>query len=158
MTPVTLNAYRVFLLLFTVWGGSGLFESLTSHGVWYRDPVAYAAFPAMPGLFNPWPLLTVLVLVALLVSVVLTWRYRGAGWRAVLGTQAVAAAILALTFVYFVPELGRMFAEPRTLSAAQLIAHSHAWIVLNALRIAIVLADAYWGLWALGQFAARPPG
>jgi hypothetical protein len=153
MGAVCLNAYRLFLLLFTVWGGSGMFESLGAHASWWRDPVAYAAFPALPGAFNPWPLLTVLVLAALLVSAATTWRYRGPGRGAALASQAIAAAILLATFGYFVPELGRMFGEGRTLTEAQLVTRSHAWIVLNAVRIAIVLATAYGGLVALGRFA-----
>jgi hypothetical protein len=154
MGPVCLNAYRVFLLLFAIWGGSGLFESIGTHSAWWADPVAYAAVPPRPGQINPWPPLTVLLLVSLLASAATIWRYRGPGRRKALTTLTAAALTLAATFAYFVPELNRMFGAG-AFSDAQLVAHSRAWIGLNALRIAIVLAAVYWGFVALGRFVHR---
>ena len=62
--------------------------------------------------------------------------------------------MLAATFLYFVPELNVMFGSD-SLSDAELVAHSHRWIVFNALRIAVVLAAVFWGMVALGRFVVR---
>lgn len=144
------TAYRIFVLLLGIWTGAGIHDSLSNHFAWHADPAAYANRPTLPGMFNPWPFSTLLLLIATIVAGIVLWRYRGPGRREALVAIAGTALILVATLAWFVPELGRMFGDP-PMTGADLVDHSRTWIALNAVRIVALVALFYCGLVALGR-------
>lgn len=148
------GAYRLFVLLLGLWTGAGLHDSLSSHFAWYADPIVWADRPVLPGMVNAWPFTTMALLLATIVAGVAVWRYRGPGRRHAALALGGTALIIAATLGYFVPMLGAMFGEGSTMTDAQLVAASHSWIVLNAVRQLILLVLFWYALVALGRLAS----
>jgi hypothetical protein len=152
MSSLSLNAFRVYIVLLGVWTGSGVHDTFATHFAWYADPVAWQARPPWPGLVNPWPFSTMLLLLATLAAGIAVWRYKGPERRAGLISVFGCAIILVATLTWFVPQLGLMSAG--TLTEPELVEHGRTWIVLNALRLVVLIVLMWLALISLEQFSA----
>jgi uncharacterized membrane protein len=151
MGPFAINAWRVFVLLLGIWTGSGIHDSVAGHFAWYANPLGWAERPSVPGMVNPWPFSTLLLLLATIVAAFAVWRHRGSGRREAMIAIIGTALILVATLGWFVPELGRMFADDSTYTPGQVVAHSRTWIILNAVRIAASVVLFWYALISLGR-------
>lgn len=140
LSSTRLAFYIAFIVALAVWTGSGVFESIRSHPTWYADPVAYTRTYTEPaGTVNPWPALTIVLLLTTLAALLAFLRYRGPGRREVLLVLVSTLLILVATGQYFVPTLIKL-GNPEALADAQIIAMSRMWMRLNGIRIAALLA------------------
>ena len=149
-----LIVFRLFILALAVWTGAGTFEAIRGHAAWYADPLAYVSGSRSgPAVMNPWPLLTVILVLTMLATAVLFLPGGSPGRREALITAAGVLLVLIPTFLYFVPQLTRMFGRSAALSDAELIAASRDWVRWNIVRIIYLLGLTYYGLIALGRTA-----
>ena len=158
MAETRLVIFRIFILVLALWTGAGVFYFINGNVAWYSQPVAWvrAAHP-QPGSINPWPIMTALVALATLLSLAVFAFSRGPGRREALIILSVTVVILIATGVYFVPRLILIFERTATLTDAQLIDLSRAWVRWNVLRIVVLIGLLYYGLVALGRMTRPTP-
>ena len=68
MGPSGRAGFLIFVLLLGIWTGSGFHDTVATNYGWYADPVGHAKHPPLPGAINPWPVSTVLLLLAVLAA------------------------------------------------------------------------------------------
>jgi hypothetical protein len=135
--------------------GAGFFSTLEHNEGWYADPTAYVdhtmTYP-VPGASNPWPVLTILLLIFNLMALLAFLRYHGPGKRSAIIVFTGIFFILISTFLYFVPTLGKIFDDTGSYSMVQIISMSRTWIILNYIRLVILVLLFFVGLFALLKF------
>ena len=151
MGAVGRTVFILFVLLLGIWTGSGFHDTVATNSGWYADPVAYANHPPLPEAINPWPISTMLLLLATLAAAVALWRHRGPGRREGLIAVAGTALVLVATLAWFVPKLGVMAGG--TLSDAELVSLARIWISLNVARLLLLIGLFYYALLALTRLA-----
>ena len=154
MAAARLVFFRLFLLVLALWAGAGVFFAINSHAAWYSDPVAWVRNSHTPaGSINPWPAMTAAVALMMLITLTLFASRRAPGRREALTVVFGTFVLLAATGLYFVPQLVLMFQRTASLSDAQLIAASRAWVLWNLVRIAVLLGLLYYGLVGLPRMS-----
>ena len=152
MSGIRLWLFRFFALVLALWTGAGLHESIGGHLGWWTHPVDWVAHPARVGEISAWPITTLILILGTLAAAWSLRGYRGPGRKEGLVAVAGSALVLVATLAFFVPQLGVM-ADP-TLAPDALVAASHRWIVLNAIRLLVLLVLGWYALMALGHFTA----
>ena len=155
MTKTKLTLYLVFLLFQAIWLGSGFHSSVSSNGTWYSDPLTHihhqVTYP-VPGEMNAWPISTGLLAISTLVCVLLFFKYKESGrthaFIAIYGTLV----LIIVTFLYFVPTLGKIFGDTGLHSDEELISLSRQWVILNCIRLAILTGLFITALLGLSRF------
>ncbi len=140
MTQSRFVVYVLFTLCLALWLGAGVFDTLSTNTVWFQSPVEYVRDFSVERGLNPWPLLTILLALSTILAGGAFARYRGPGYREVLGALIGTAVVLLVTGFYFVPTLFRLFEEQaKGLANDEIISMSRTWVVLNALRQGVLV-------------------
>ena len=158
MDAARLVAFRIWILAVALWAGAGVYFAINTHWAWYSDPVAWVAntHPA-PGSINPWPAMTAVVVLATLVLLGFFASGRVPGRRGALILGGGTVVILVATVAYFVPQLVLIFQRATSLTEAQSIAASRAWVCWNLVRIFTLLGLLYYALTLLPRIRPTAP-
>ncbi|MDZ4685404.1 MAG: hypothetical protein SH850_10110 [Planctomycetaceae bacterium] len=152
LTPFRRVVFQAFIVILGIWTGAGIHDTLMNHFAWWADPLAYVRERVLvPGIVNPWPFTTGIFSILTLTALASFARYRGEAKRAVMAVLVSAVMVLAVTGVYFVPQLGRM-ADP-ALPDADLLRYSKDWIRFNAARIVFLIGLFYFAVSTLARMS-----
>ncbi len=139
MTRTQSVLYLTFIVTLAVWFGAAVHDSISSHPVWYADPVAWVRAPLpVPSPVNAWLFTTAALGFSTLAGLASFARYRGDGRGQVLVILVVTLAVLVATGTYFVPTLG-VLADHAALADAEVIRISQQWMLFNGVRLVILL-------------------
>ncbi len=145
LTPFRRVIFQAFIVILGIWTGAGIHDTLMNHFAWWADPLSYVrGRVAVPGIVNPWPFTTGIFGILTLTALASFVRYRGEAKREVMAVLVSAVMVLAVTGVYFVPQLGVM-ADP-ALPDVDLLRYSKDWIRFNAVRIVCLVGLFYFAV------------
>jgi hypothetical protein len=131
--------YVLFIMTLGIWTGAAVHDTISSHPGWETDPVRYVRQGAeAPGTINPWPFTTAPLVLTTLGTAMVFATYRSPLRRSVYVILGAIAAILTVTFAYFVPTLVRL-SDSASLTDDQIVSMSHLWIRLNVLRVVTLI-------------------
>ncbi len=157
MTTLGKGLLRLLVVLLGIEIGAGLYEALVLVPLWAGglpdSLVAYntQALKPTPGR-HFWIVSTPLVGLLGLANLVAAWRSRAPKRAWWLAGAAGVVAIVAITFLYFVPTLMR-FEAVRQAGDAALAASVRQWVALNWVRAAVCVASWLCLLVAFGDRA-----
>lgn len=140
-----LKTYSLFLVVI-LWG-TLLGAATYSHVVYF--PVYLSALPESSVVVNGtyglrdavfWTRMHPVLIISLVITLALNWKSK-ARRRLILMTMAVYAAVLATTFLYFVPELMAFQDSPNSaLSPAEWFERGQRWQIFSWIRGAAMYA------------------
>ncbi len=149
ITKTKINFYITYLLFLAIWLGSAFHSKFSTNYTWYVDPITHINHTTeyiTPGIINPWPFSTMLLLIFTIIALFMFKNYNGLGKKEVMISLIGTLVILAITFIYFVPTLGKIFGDNNQYNNQSLIKMSRMWVILSFVRFIIIVFLFLWGL------------
>jgi len=156
MITKTKKSFFIGYLVFSaIWLGAAFHDTFSTNYTWYTDPLRYIKYTISnitPGAISPWPFSTILLLISAIIALILFIKYKGPGKKEAITSIAGTLVIIAITLVYFVPTLGKIFGDTNKYDESMLVTMSRTWVLLNVVRFLILVYLFINGLRALAKF------
>lgn len=155
LTKTKIGFYITYLFFLAIWLGAAFHDSFSTNYTWYTDPLTYINHTTQhntPGALNPWPFSTAVLLLLSIIAFFLFIKYAGPGKKEVTISIVGTFAIIAITMIYFVPTLGKIFGNTNQYDNGSLIAMSRTWVLLNITRFVFLSFLFIIGLRGLQKF------
>ena len=158
ITKTKINLYIIYLFFLAIWIGSAFHDTFSTNYTWYSDPITYINYTTehnIPGGISPWPFSTMLLMISAIIAMVAFRRYTDHGKKEVMISLTGTLIIIAITLIYFVPTLGKVFGVPNQHSNESLISMSRIWVILNIIRFFVLAFLFFTGLRGLGKIYTK---